>query len=109
MLDIRPPREPFLYALGHATPFEITVPGGSMAERECIWLPSRREYENVADVSVLDLMPTLAIPLTDADGGRLPVGTRAVGPAMGETTPRVWTVRKLYDADAEWALVGVAE
>ena len=114
MLDLRPPLDPLFYAFGSGSgPFEITVPGRPPELRDCAWLPSRAEFENVADQAVLDTMPTLGIRLVPADRGRLPVGTRCVGPAFGELAPmRVWTVRKVYASpapDAEIAVCGVAE
>lgn len=108
MLDIRPPLAPFLYIFGHPVPFEITAPGRPARLTECFWLPSSRQLDNVGDVAVLDTMRRLAIPLIPEDQGTLPVGTRCVGPALGDTVPRVWTVRQVFYIDDEWADVGVA-
>jgi hypothetical protein len=113
VLDLRPPLDPLFYAFGPASgPFEITVPGRPPELRDCAWLPSRAEFESVGNEAVLDTMPTLAIRLVPTDHGRLPVGTRAVGPALGETDPRVWTVRKVFASpapDAEIVVAGVAD
>jgi hypothetical protein len=115
MLDIRPPDSAFLVALGdRGGGARVTPPGAAPIDGvEFIELQPRSELENVADVSLLDVMTVLAFPVVQV--GRVPVGTRIdIPPTSSNGLGGTWTVRRVYgERDTPngltgFVLVGVA-
>lgn len=101
-----PPIAALFGAFQEANPATVTVPGGSPVSAVIAWGPSRSTQTAIGNAGLLDTMPTAAFRVSEV--GHLPRGTRVECPPMGGSVSRVWTVREVYEVDAEVVVVGLA-